>query len=300
MGSKSFQHKGVLGLFTETSLHCGAESGTGYVDQPIQRERHSNYPVIPGSSIKGVLKDEMNGKPGVKGIFGSEDAMSPGTVSFGDGVLAAFPVRSSVAPFHWVTCPLVLERVGRMLGAPFSGGGPAAGESWTKAAGADVLLEEIVVKRAGPPAALFVKGGTVFSLLDLLPPATSGFAYTRTIFLDRLLVVNDETFRELVETGTEVVTRIKLNAIGTTTDIKKTEKERYEKELDRKLSENDLKGNMFVQELVPPETLFAAAIRAGGDVVLPWPSVVRLGGNETIGHGVTHVSWVPAAGVKKG
>ena len=126
MGRPTMIAIGAIGLYTETPLHCGAESATGYVDLPVQRERHTGYPLIPGSTIKGVLRDEMKsderlGKDGVRDIFGAdstdEKAPSPGIVSFGDGLLVAFPVRSSGAPFHWVTCPFVLERVFRALGA---------------------------------------------------------------------------------------------------------------------------------------------------------------------------------------
>lgn len=301
MGSKSFGDIGVLGLYTETALHCGAESGTGYVDLPIQRERHTNYPVIPGSTIKGVLRDEFKGMDGVdiKSIFGSEDAKSPGTVSFGDGIIVAFPVRSSGEPFHWVTCPGVLERVSRMLGdgKDYPKAPPDPGTAWARAAGDEVLLEEFVVKKTASPLPLFAENGLVFELLRLLPDEKRGFQYTRTVFLERLLIVREEEFRQLVETGTDVVTRIKLNALGTTTNIKKEEKQDVQEKLGRPLSDDDLKGNMFVQELVPPEALFAAPLRAAANVSLPWDRiraevpVIRLGGNETIGHGVTHLTW---------
>lgn len=296
MGSKSFRALGVLGLYTETSLHCGAESGTGYVDLPIQRERHTNHPVIPGSTIKGVLRDEFKGKNGVviDAIFGSENATTPGTVSFGDGILVAFPVRSSGVPFHWVTCPLVLERVSRMLGETYPGGSPEEGKAWTKEGSEEVLLEELVV--AKQPSSLFVANGCVGRLLELLPPKERGFEYTRRVFLDRLLVVTDTAFRELVDTGADVVTRIKLNVLGTTTNIPKEGKAKLEQEVGRSLTDDDLKGNMFVQELVPPETLFASPLRAAATPSLPWSdvTVIRLGGNGTIGHGVTHATWRPA------
>ena len=43
----------ILYLFTRTPLHVGAGASVGAIDQPIQRERHTGHPIIPGSSIKG-------------------------------------------------------------------------------------------------------------------------------------------------------------------------------------------------------------------------------------------------------
>jgi CRISPR-associated protein Cmr4 len=143
LASKTFDDIGVLGLYAETPLHCGSEGGTGYVDLPIQRERHTSYPVIPGSTIKGVLRDELLDnltEEGVRKVFGAdgtkdEKATRPGTFSFGDGILVAFPVRSSGAPFHWVTCPFVLERVFRALGADIQVGQPEKGHARAREAG---------------------------------------------------------------------------------------------------------------------------------------------------------------------
>ncbi|HEY7515944.1 MAG TPA: type III-B CRISPR module RAMP protein Cmr4, partial [Vicinamibacteria bacterium] len=151
MARRTFSDIGLLGLYTETSLHCGTESGAGYVDLPIQRERHTGYPVIPGSTIKGILRDEVSGSGGlspdqVRALFGTLDASGPGTVSFGDAIVAAFPVRSSGAPFHWTTCPFVVERVLRALGSSAPRvDSPPEGKAWAAAAG-PLLLEELRVE----------------------------------------------------------------------------------------------------------------------------------------------------------
>jgi CRISPR-associated protein Cmr4 len=296
MGSKTFAQAAVLGLYTETSLHCGAESGTGYVDLPIQRERHTSYPVIQGSTIKGVLKDEIwpdlpkdERDPRIAMVFGAPDAKTPGTVAFGDGILAAFPVRSSGAPFHWVTCPFVLERVGRLFGIDGQPAKPSE-RGALGLRGGDVLLEEIRVE-VKAQTDWFGKGTFLSRLLDLLPPAEKGFTYTREIFRERLLIVTDDDFKELVETGTEVVTRIKLNYLGTTENLKAQDHPGKSKE--------DLEGNLFVEELVPPETLFACGLRAdpkSADALDHLPEIIRLGGDETIGRGVTHVRCIRSEG----
>lgn len=302
MASKTFGEIGVLGLYVETPLHCGAEGGTGYVDLPIQRERHTHYPVIPGSTIKGILRDELRDElqeEGIRQVFGAEGtkdekATVPGSFSFGDAILVAFPVRSSGAPFHWVTCPFVLERVFRALGAAVDVPRPAQHHAAAREAGA-VLLEEIRLTKTPAPD-FFSKspGSGLQLLLGLLPDAGRGFAYTRSIFGDRLLIVPDDDFKELVETGTEVITRIKLNALGTTATL---EAERHPD-----LSDFDRQGNMFVEEVVPPEALFLAPLRGSNGPLrliltqaLRSRPVIRLGGDETIGRGVTHLTLVGRA-----
>jgi len=317
MGRRTFSALGLLGLYTESPLHCGAESGSGYVDLPIQRERHTHYPVIPGSTLKGVLRDEMAGGDGlseedIRHFFGYRDSEErdtrPGRVAFGDGILAAFPVRSSETPFHWVTCPFVLERVLRNLGAEPLGEQPAKGEAWVAEApdNGPVILEELALRRKARPE-LFdpeKSGSVAHSLLALLPPEDRGFGYTRQIFPHRLLIVSDEDFAELVEIGTEVVTRIKLNFLGTTNMLDRKE---YKGEEHANLEDEEFEGNLFVQEVLPPETLFVAPLRALEDEgqrfadALDRLDVIRIGGDETVGRGVTHTRWSgPASDDGKG
>lgn len=47
----------LLGLHAQTPLHPGSGTALGTVDLPIQRERHTKWPVIPGSALKGILRD---------------------------------------------------------------------------------------------------------------------------------------------------------------------------------------------------------------------------------------------------
>jgi CRISPR-associated protein Cmr4 len=303
LANKTFRQIGVFGLYTETPLHCGAEGGTGYVDLPVQRERHTHYPVIPGSTIKGVLRDELReglGEGNTRVLFGGEEAA--GNASFGDGILVAFPVRSSGAPFHWVTCPFVLERVFRSMGANVKVGGPQEGEALCKGGdGKDVLLEEIVLKKKADPAFFDGTASSGLQILLSLLPDRPAFEYTRRIFGERLLIVTDETFKELVETGTEILTRIKLNFLGTTADLDPADLPEDE----RGRPESDDKGNLFVEEVVPPETLFLAPLRTGeleDSITSPLKKlqVIRLGGDETVGRGVTRVTFRPQPAGEEG
>ncbi len=48
---------GLLGLHALTSLHPGSGTALGAVDLPVQRERHTHWPNIAGSALKGILRD---------------------------------------------------------------------------------------------------------------------------------------------------------------------------------------------------------------------------------------------------
>ncbi len=111
----------LLYLFTRTPLHVGAGSSVGAIDQPIQRERHTGFPIIPGSSVKGVLRDHLKrlGDDTLNDLFGQGgdgENFSAGKVSFGEARLVAFPVRSAKGAFALATSSLALQRFARDAG----------------------------------------------------------------------------------------------------------------------------------------------------------------------------------------
>jgi CRISPR-associated protein Cmr4 len=115
----------ILYIFTRTPLHVGAGSSVGAIDQPVQRERHTKFPIIPASSMKGSFADGWNdvlvpnasggknrGESEAAWLFGSDDSNKPfaGALQFSEAKLLAFPVRSAKGSFAWITCPLILLR----------------------------------------------------------------------------------------------------------------------------------------------------------------------------------------------
>ncbi|MEW5822118.1 MAG: RAMP superfamily CRISPR-associated protein, partial [Cyanobacteriota bacterium] len=44
-------------MIVQTPLHAGSGQDLGIVDQPIQRERHTSFPKIEGSSLKGAIRE---------------------------------------------------------------------------------------------------------------------------------------------------------------------------------------------------------------------------------------------------
>ena len=126
----------ILYLFTRTPLHVGAGASVGAIDQPIQRERHTGFPIIPASSLKGTFADAWNDglldeqdkgetkkvrvrKDGTSTdaawLFGSDSDKhaAAGALQFSEAKLLAFPIRSAKGSFAWITCPLMLQRAAR-------------------------------------------------------------------------------------------------------------------------------------------------------------------------------------------
>lgn len=54
-----YKNAKTLFLICETPLHAGSGSELGIVDLPIQRERHTSFPKIEGSSLKGALREAV-------------------------------------------------------------------------------------------------------------------------------------------------------------------------------------------------------------------------------------------------
>ena len=53
-----------------TSLHAGTGQGVGVIDLPIARERATDLPLVPGSSLKGCLREKYRGEVD---LFGCDD-----------------------------------------------------------------------------------------------------------------------------------------------------------------------------------------------------------------------------------
>ena len=106
-----------------TPLHIGCGQDVGVVDLPIIRERATGYPFIPGSSIRGVLRDFFENDTGrselTKKLFGpsntemNTDEGYAGCLSTYDARILLYPVRTDKKIFCWITSPFVLARFNR-------------------------------------------------------------------------------------------------------------------------------------------------------------------------------------------
>ncbi|MBI5514309.1 MAG: type III-B CRISPR module RAMP protein Cmr4 [Deltaproteobacteria bacterium] len=312
---------GLLVLHAETPLHPGAGTAMGVVDLPIQRERHTGFPTIPGTALKGVLRDSHRRRLGgdaqaaqrdplLVGLFGGvpgSDTPTAGALTVTDARLLAFPVRSLKGVFVWITCPMALERLARdarLVGVPmpsdaFTLDEARAGVSDPKFAVVEVaktprvILEELdftVDAKAQKATEAWAR-----VLAEGLLPEDPAFSSTRARFLRALVVLSDDDFRHFILHATEVVARIGLDP-GTKT----------------------VKGKaLFYQELLPPETIFYSVVLAEGERSQPedrqaatpkevlerfrhlaLDGVLQVGADETTGRGFCATRFVTSGSAR--
>lgn len=73
-----FEKAVILGLYSITPVHAGSGAELSVIDLPIQRERHTGFPVIWGQSLKGVLRSyfrklELSGEIKINGGWNWEE-----------------------------------------------------------------------------------------------------------------------------------------------------------------------------------------------------------------------------------
>ena len=284
----------LLTIFTRTPLHVGAGSSVGAVDQPVIRERHTRFPVIPGSSLKGVIAAlwpervqavDKEGKPRTDrdgnpvfvrdeiptDLFGSDDEKNQkaGAVAIGEAKILLFPVRSAKGCFAFITSPICLERFkrDRGIGLPV----PAAPAYMDCYAGSDVklgdsvVLEEYKFTNKGDFPAQWAD--TLAGLLDEDPILTGS--------KQRFVLVADEDLTYFAVNACQVSQHVSIDSSTGTA----------------------AKGKLFNQEEVPSETLFYAPVtymRASGYIEefesrVNKETLVQFGGKGSTGIGYCSV-----------
>lgn len=258
----------ILSLFTRTPLHIGAGASVGAVDQPIIRERHTGFPCIPGTAIKGVIADLYLNADGTRTEEGvhmlgeadaKKDTAKAGGISFGEGKLLAFPVRSAKGCFAWVTSPMVLQRWLRDTGKTVSVPTPENDRVYAADAlcieGHQVLLEGYLLQAAPLPQ----------ELADCLKAACADPMW-QDLLPTHLLLASDELLSHFCISACEIAQHVAIDdKTGTAKD-----------------------GALFNQENVPAETLFYAPLtelRSGAMELLSVPPVLQLGADATTGLG---------------
>lgn len=284
----------ILKMYAVTPCHAGCGASSGIVDLPIQRERHTQWPVIQASGMKGAMRAHFDRfKTNIKDqaqikdfdkitdyIFGSEKSEFAGSLSVSDVKILAFPMRSNCAPFVWITCPAVLKRLNRDL----------------VLAQKDALKDLNTLNTLPKNKAWCVSGGLTGQVLleDMEVEITDGVAALKAIAplmpyltdAQNLLIVGDEVFSYGVTSCTQVMAQIKINqATGTTQD----KSLRYQEELPpdaimycvilwgpSRDAENSVKAETIRQFL--EKDVMASHLQVGGD--------------ETLGRGIFELSWM--------
>ncbi|MFZ1501291.1 MAG: type III-B CRISPR module RAMP protein Cmr4 [Giesbergeria sp.] len=117
-----FEKTAAVFLYAVSPVHMGAGQAVDVIDNPIQRERHTQHPCFAGSGIKGAVRHSYEALGGRKddidrllGPDSGSSALHAGAVSFGDAQMLALPVRSLKGGYVYATCPQALARAQRLL-----------------------------------------------------------------------------------------------------------------------------------------------------------------------------------------
>ena len=276
-------------LHALSALHCGTGQSVGVVDLPIARDRATNLPMVPGTSIRGVLRQEIESADGqrAKTLFGPRQIKSntesfAGALSVGDAQLLLLPVRCLAGLVSYVTSPFILRRYARDLSRAGLNGpsvphNPASGNAYVPNNSVNLLddgrlvLEDLDLA-AEPHDSIAQFANFVGRTIH--PTDRDG----RTDVSTRIAVVPDEIMSFLSETATEVRARIAIDA---------------EKGTVRR-------GALWYEENLPAESVMwgvyaiseiggTGARRVAYELVDTLPSadtLLQIGGNAGIGRGL--------------
>jgi CRISPR-associated protein Cmr4 len=285
--------KHILYLYAETPLHVGTGVGLGAVDLPIQREKHTLYPIIQASGVKGALRDTAELRMGrdsreVRSIFGgaSGDAGEDfaGAMSPSDARILLFPVRALNGVFVWITSPTVLERFKQETGIDSQLVVPKLGERDAAQVSSDdrIITGQIMLEEYATPAQFSPMARDWAEYLATYALHSASGSYWQERLVSHLAILPDDEFRDFVRYSTDIVTRIHID------DVKKTVKD----------------GQLFTQELLPADSLLYSFVHITDsrdeqfravDVVMRLQDAIgdrlQIGGDETVGRGRVRLNW---------
>lgn len=256
-----FQRQAAVFLYAVSPVHMGAGSAVGVIDNPIQRERHTNHPCIAGSGLKGAVRHGFEAIGGdralIDRLFGPSSQsgdLHAGAASFGDAQLVLFPVRSLRNGYVYATCPQALARAKRLLAmvgikvewvVPAVGEGHCALSNPVLAPDAKLHLEAFEYSARVAPELASLAGDLARRAL----PSDGACEFFRAKLAQDLVVLSDTDFAYFAQHATLVEPHVRIDEnTGTAAD-----------------------GGLFYTENLPPESLLVAPILA---------SVTRTGRKE--------------------
>lgn len=250
-------------MLCETPLHAGSGADLGVVDKPIQRERHTGFPKVESSSLKGALRevfekmmqislngkkisDEKELKKAIKLTFGPESGGEhAGALGFTDARLLLFPVKSVKGVFAWITCLQVLEKFKNDLAicdmkdvfcVPKSKTAPENSSLFVK--DSKIVLEEYMFEITKDDENCTKLASW---LADNVLPSGDTHIYWRDKMKQDVIVLANDDFRDFVNMSTEVITRIRIdNKTGTVES-----------------------GALFTEEYLPAESIMYSLVLPG-------------------------------------
>lgn len=279
--------KTILYLYAETPIHAGTGTDLGAVDLPIQREKHTGYPIIQASGVKGALRntaelrlDSDNIRAIFGGATGDEGQDFAGAMSPSDARILLFPVRALKGVFVWVTSPTVLERFWLETGAE---GAPATPQNVVQVSNSALLSQgQIMLEEYAYDAEESELAVAWANYLAAHALFGSDNDYWKGRLRTHLVILPDDEFRDFVRYATDIVTRIHID------DVTKTVKE----------------GQLFTQELLPADSLLYSFVHVTDSRGTNTPAQevfdtlkttlderLQIGADETVGRGRVRLNW---------
>lgn len=248
-----FEKSAVVFLYCVSPVHMGAGQAVGVIDNPIQRERHTEHPSFAGSGIKGALRHSYQALGGeasdIERLLGPEPGSSTlhaGAVSFGDAQLVALPVRSLRQSFVYATCPLALARAQRLLrltGAAADWAVPTIEDQSSRIINADLVQNDNLHLEAfqySARASDELRQIANDIAARALPPDES-CAFFRNKLASDLVLLSDSDFDYFARNAMLVEPHVRIDPeTGTASS-----------------------GGLFYTENLPPESLLIAPLMAG-------------------------------------
>lgn len=281
----------VFHLQALTALHVGTGQGIGVVDLPIARSKATHLPIVPGSGIKGVLRDEFPTPETYSkqereqllntlfGPYSMAETSFAGALMFSDANLLILPIRSFSGTVAYATCPFILKRYARDLNIDL----PVLGLKKVEAAVTTNTVLEVADRKIALED-LDIDADSTTSVDDwaetiseMLYPETAGqFNEWRDAFKERFVILPDDIFSFLVDTATEIRTRIRI---------------------DRE-TRMVQKGALWTEENLPSEAVLWGVLgvnrafngsQTADELVQYLPEeemVIQIGGKHTVGRGL--------------
>lgn len=243
-----FQAQQLVFYSCLSPVHMGAGSAVGAIDNPIQREVHTQHPLIAGSGLKGAARHHFTrtwaDREMVNRLFGPERDASEhaGAIAFSDAQLVAFPVRSLRNTYVYATCPTALARLKRLAGDAAGWEVPSVKEGAALVPGTDAQSQVRLVLEAFDFTAQEHPGLKAVAawLARHALPAGSAHRYFRDKIGADLVLLSDTEFSHFVRHATVVEAHVRIdNETGTASS-----------------------GGLFYTENLPPETLLAGLVLA--------------------------------------
>ncbi|MEM1659485.1 MAG: type III-B CRISPR module RAMP protein Cmr4 [Candidatus Jordarchaeales archaeon] len=284
----AYEMIGVAYFWCETEFFPGGEREAGPVDLTVQRN-FKGLPYVRGSSIKGALRSfyELNdGKSDAEVLFGS--AEQAGCLVVENAEIIAFPVKADVELFVYVTSPSQVSAYVRDVSKfgvsleEVSVEGSDKALSATLSGEIELMDEKYKLKlEKNEKVSKLASEIAKHAIPKVDGKPAPGYSYLKQK-LEKLIVVDDTLFREIVNSGLVITLRIALNR-ETKTVAEKA---------------------LFYQELIPEGTLFYAPImrsirsrcrKENDDKIksflekLSKGLLINLGGDETTGKGVVRI-----------